>query len=125
MNYKWPWGYEALVKQIDPKIKWVYVVSDEDYQGDSLAIGHSGTKFCRIVIGWGSCSGCDAYQAAEGNSADLEKLKNDLARNILWFPSRAKLFESLRIESAISFAKEVFKQAVIDDLKMPKGAEKL
>jgi len=123
-NYKWPWGYEGLVKGIDPKIKWVYVVSDNDYQGDSLAIGRKGKKFCRIVIGWGSCSGCDAYQAAEGNAVELEKLKKDLARNILWFTTRAKLSNSLRIESTSSFASGVFKQALADDLEMPKGEDK-
>ena len=52
---------------------WVAVLG-EDY----------GSRFAFLVIGYGSCSGCDAWEAAE-NAAGRARLVADLLDGAKWF----------------------------------------
>lgn len=63
------------------------VVSDDDYSGDTFVLyTGQGYTYGILVIGWGSCAGCDALQACESYD-DLNALIDDLERSIVWFPS--------------------------------------
>lgn len=54
------------------------------YQGDSGAlIRDSKNQFYYVQWGWGSCSGCDALQAAEGSDIELAELATDMKRSIM------------------------------------------
>lgn len=66
-------------------------VDDSDYEGDSWLLVSDGTRFGVLMFGWGSCSGCDALQAAYGDRAALAELRADLARSVHWEPDAAAL----------------------------------
>ena len=50
--------------------------SDNDYQGDSIALYKNGDTYYFIQWGWGSCSGCDALQAAN-DATDIAEMVLD------------------------------------------------
>jgi len=58
--------------------------SDSDYQGDSLYLIEKDGKYGIVTFGWGSCSGCDALQAANSQQ-DINDLQDDLESGIKWF----------------------------------------
>ena len=57
---------------------------DSDYQGDSRYLIQASGKIGFLVIGWGSCSGCDALQACS-NDRDLRELVDSLWNQVKWF----------------------------------------
>lgn len=57
------------------------------YQGDTAAVLQVGTDYGYLSFGWGSCSGCDALEAAYGDEAEVQKVFDDLCRSIVWFDS--------------------------------------
>jgi hypothetical protein len=68
------------------------------YQGDILFLLKQGKQRGLLVVGYGSCSGCDQLEAAlsdvhpwqEGQSADwsaVRNLRNDLMGQARWFKS--------------------------------------
>lgn len=65
---------------------------DDDYQGDSrLLVTDETGRYGLLTFGWGSCSGCDALQAAEGDETEVYKLRDDLARSVHWEDNAADL----------------------------------
>lgn len=56
----------------------------DDYQGDSRLLLHDMGRFGLLFFGWGSCSGCDALEAASGNRDHLRELRDDLAHKTHW-----------------------------------------
>lgn len=66
-------------------------VSDDDYQGDSRLLIRDESRFGYLRFGWGSCSGCDALQAAEGNLGELTQLRDDMAGSVHWEPDAYSL----------------------------------
>lgn len=88
---------------------------DEDYQGDILALVteedyHYGGSVDKtnpwldgpywrskpvgyLNIGFGSCSGCDAYEATRGDVKARSELVTQLANDIKWFDNFDKLCE--------------------------------
>lgn len=90
--------YEAIVKG------WGYdIVAEEtfgDYQGDLVFLLADNSRFGWCVIGYGSCSGCDALEAAMGYSWEEEnngwtdeviQLANGLYNEVRWFDTAAEL----------------------------------
>lgn len=60
------------------------VVSDNDYQGDTRVLLRDGNRYGVLVIGFGSCSGCDALQACT-TFEDVDRLIDDLEADVHWF----------------------------------------
>lgn len=58
--------------------------SDDDYQGDTRMLVKRGRQYGILTFGWGSCSGCDALEAAENNVEDLTELRQELYDGIHW-----------------------------------------
>jgi hypothetical protein len=80
-------GYEDLIEKRG-KVKIIASASDEDYQGDTLLLVQGKKGFGLLIFGWGSCSGCDAYEAADyGDDANkqLKELGDELVQGIQWF----------------------------------------
>jgi hypothetical protein len=81
-------SYENLIESQGVKI--LVEESDSDYQGDSLLLVEGDGGYGLLVFGWGSCSGCDAYEAAYGDEVALQGLAEELIESIKWFPTRAE-----------------------------------
>ena len=85
-------SYTYLLKSITDKIDWIIEAGDKDYQGDIYYVGKDKSdRYYLLVQGYGSCSGCDAYQSAESicehdkNLESLNELQEDMKRNIRQF----------------------------------------
>lgn len=67
------------------------------YQGDYVYLIQDGDRWGTSIIGYGSCSGCDAYEAAEWDDeyalqdgrepTAVASLRQDLQSNVRWFSS--------------------------------------
>lgn len=87
------YGYEGLVDSFGVEV--VFSEHDEDYQGDSFyLLKDAEGRYGFLNFGWGSCSGCDAYEAIRGDGNDaLEELRDELWESVSWFDS----LEDLRV----------------------------
>lgn len=54
-----------------------------DYQGDSIIFLQDGEKIGYLLIGWGSCSGCDALQACD-SIEEFQELYDGIKNSIIW-----------------------------------------
>lgn len=100
---------------------WDYkIVATEcfgDYQGDEVYIledKHS-DKVGLAVIGYGSCGGCDALEAAYGNANELRALSQDLYNNVVWFDDYASFeafVNSEKVETQWYWYEEEMKQFI-------------
>jgi hypothetical protein len=70
-------------------------VSTDDYQGDTYSLAIQGSRIGLVVFGWGSCSGCDALDAAHGNLAELTQVRDDIYKGVHWFDSYQSLADWL------------------------------
>jgi hypothetical protein len=82
-------SYEDLIASMGIGI--VLKVDDNDYQGDSRVLTYDGRRFGTMIFGWGSCSGCDAFEAAQGSRDELSALRDDMYRQIHWEDSATAL----------------------------------
>jgi len=74
--------YDPIIDSIGaPVIK----VSDDEYQGDTRILFQGAIGFGHLIIGWGSCSGCDALQACE-SWQEIADLRNRLDDAVIWLP---------------------------------------
>lgn len=55
-----------------------------DYQGDYVFLVRSGERLGVVVVGYGSCSGCDALEGACDDQAELEALAWSIRRDVIW-----------------------------------------
>lgn len=62
------------------------------YQGDIVYVLSGGDRYGFLVVGYGSCPGCDALQACDSVEA-VEYLQNTLRDGIKWFDSFSDLKE--------------------------------
>lgn len=82
------WAYDA---SYDPLINYLgtvaVLVRDRDYSGDTRILYHNENGMIGIlIIGWGSCSGCDALKKCE-TTEEIEYLINTIKNNVKWFSS--------------------------------------
>lgn len=84
------YSYNELIDSME--LDEVFSEHDNDYQGDSYYLFKRGDEFGILVFGWGSCSGCDALEAAYGNIEETTALRDDLYASIRWM-SRDELKE--------------------------------
>ena len=93
MTYEWytpPMGYDQIVALQGEIIKdWVI----GSWQGDYVYLLKNSDLFSLVVIGYGSCSGCDALEACE-NDEDFESLKQSVLNTIV-FDSKEGLIKDL------------------------------
>ena len=73
-------SYDSLVASAGTIIKeW----NIGDYQGDYVYLLKNGEKIGFTVVGYGSCSVCDALQSCE-NQEEVDILKKSIINDIFW-----------------------------------------
>jgi hypothetical protein len=82
--------YEDLIQQF-AQIE-IMVALGEAYEGDAHLLLKSldGKRLGFLYYGWGSCSGCDAFEACY-SPEDFWNLRCDLERSVQWFDTPAEL----------------------------------
>jgi hypothetical protein len=101
--------------EVDPSLgglvaSWGYEITASErfgsWQGDEVYILSDGDRFGISVIGYGSCSGCDAFEAAtpfpDDDSADWSEMVSlcyDLRNQIRWFDSPVEAVVALDLSS--------------------------
>ncbi len=55
-----------------------------DYQGDYVYVVRDGERRGIAIVGYGSCSGCDALQASHGVQAEMEDIAWGIRRSVVW-----------------------------------------
>ena len=80
-----PGGYDDLVKRViqvlskvdswgSPDPERITIIDQGDYQGTKLYIipeqGYQPSRYWAIFVSYGSCSGCDTFEAIGGYSSD-------------------------------------------------------
>jgi hypothetical protein len=90
--------YDACTTYEHIVTSWGYRIIDSStfgmFQGDQVYLLESGSQVGFVVIGYGSCSGCDALQAIHMFNVEpaniveqVNSLSDDLRSNIKWFDS--------------------------------------
>ncbi len=73
-------SYDSIVASAGTIIKdW----NIGDWQGDYVYLLKNGNKFGFIVVGYGSCSYCDALESCE-NDDQVQELKKEIVDRIFW-----------------------------------------
>jgi hypothetical protein len=81
----WHSSYEEIVRDFGCEVPgWETLGS---YQGDHLVLLRDGERWGFTVIGYGSCSGCDALEAAGENVREVQALADGIFDGIHWEPS--------------------------------------
>ncbi len=82
-----PYDYQPIIDAIGTVL---VQKRDQDYQGDTFVlyggdINYRGGEsvYGILVIGWGSCSGCDSLQACSSYD-DLQQLADSLENSVQW-----------------------------------------
>jgi hypothetical protein len=83
-----PAHYDELIDSLDVRV--VLRVDDNDYQGDTRLLLTDGERWGLLTFGWGSCSGCDAFQACQ-TLTEFVELQQSLWNDIHWEASAAEL----------------------------------
>ena len=79
-DYDYP-GYHALIESMGHEV--LHHEDEDDYQGDSWYLLKDGERYGYLMFGWGSCSGCDAYEACSTFN-EFRKLRDGLHNDIKW-----------------------------------------
>lgn len=96
-------SYEEIVAS------WGYEVLSFDtcgsYQGDILVLLADGEKRGFVVIGYGSCSGCDLLESVQPSSSDgdwsgVEEIRNDLHERVHWELDAAAMVQYIETKDA-------------------------
>lgn len=80
-----PSSYQPIIDAIG---EVVVQVDDDDYQGDSRLLYRRGEEFGFLIFGWGSCSGCDALQAAD-TAQEVQALADGMEASVEWLSGYA------------------------------------
>lgn len=109
----------------------LFILSDEDYSGDTFVLYYICETWGYLEFGWGSCSACDALQGCS-TWEEVEELYSQLQNKILrfyktkdilnyfmnhdwhgeWLSSTKELFINCVIKILIEFEKEEEKRKV-------------
>ena len=92
-------SYQQLVDSYGYEV--LYSGGDDDYQGDNYFVLRDYWRVGLLVFGFGSCSYCDAYEAAYSgidysdrrwyNHPPLRELADQMYESIRWFDSKEEL----------------------------------
>lgn len=78
--YSPPMGYDQIVATQGEVIKdWVI----GHWQGDYVYLLKNKDLYSLVVVGYGSCTGCDALQSCN-NDQEFNELYEDIIRRIVW-----------------------------------------
>lgn len=81
-------GYEYLLKGINTDIDWKVTCYTGSYQGELCCLGvDAAGKYYYVNTGYGSCSGCDWYEACGDSIVGLQELQDSLKNNLKEFDS--------------------------------------
>lgn len=83
MTYKYyspPMSYDEIVAT-QGEVLGDWVVGS--WQGDYVYLLKNDDRYAFTVIGYGSCSGCDALEACS-NDEEFNELKEDIIKGIVW-----------------------------------------
>lgn len=96
--------YHALVASFGFTI--IAEESFGSYQGDLVFVLEDRDKRGWLVVGYGSCSGCDQLEAVspwgddeDSDWTDVISLRDELASEVRWFDSHEELVEWLKGET--------------------------
>jgi hypothetical protein len=79
---KWAgYDYDELVTSRGASI--VTSESDDGYEGDTYYLLAQDGRYGYLVVGWGSCSGCDALEACV-DFGDVRDLRDRLLSEVTW-----------------------------------------
>jgi hypothetical protein len=77
--------YQPIIDAIGAvAIQW----RESAYEGDTSVVFLDGGRVGYLIFGWGSCSGCDALQAAK-SLQELQAVIDGLVASVQWFDNRA------------------------------------
>ncbi len=94
-NEKYGWGYDGIYQYIVESLSCDKFKSHEvgDYQGDSIVFFKKGSKFGILNHAYGSCSGCDSYQACENSEKELANLAEAFKDSVVWYDSAEEFID--------------------------------
>lgn len=77
------YDYDPIINDLgEPLVN----VTGGSYQGDYYILLKNESRYGFVVIGYGSCSGCDALQSCHSYEA-VQELINEITANVKWFDS--------------------------------------
>lgn len=77
--------YAGYLELVGSFARVLLAVEDNDYQGDSRLLLADTGRVGLLFFGWGSCSGCDALEAARDDGVDaVRALRDELAGQVHW-----------------------------------------
>lgn len=84
-------GYEDMVDSIGEIVQEISLGTSE---GDLLFLirGKENKKWGYVGVGYGSCAGCDAYQACSTNK-ELQSLRDDIENSTRWFDNSTEAID--------------------------------
>lgn len=80
--------YGSVAGQIWGEWEILWEDSESDYQGHASILAKKGNRYAFYEWWYGSCSGCDGWEADGKSDADIEKEMRDTA---IWFDSKKQL----------------------------------
>jgi hypothetical protein len=89
-------------------------VDEGEYQGDTSVLYRNGKRYGYLTFSWGSCPGCDSFQACRSIS-EIQELIDRLQSDVEWFISKEeclKHFQELRGEAGYSWHEYTIEQFV-------------
>lgn len=81
---RYGYSYDDLIDSFEVQV--LLRKDDDDYQGDTRLLVRDGDRYGLITFGWGSCSGCDALEAA-GSDVEVIELRDAIWNGTHWEPS--------------------------------------
>lgn len=90
---KWPERYDELLETFP--CETLLDVTDNDYQGSTRVLFKNiiDNRYGMLIYGWGSCSGCDAFQGCHDDAQCLLDLRNQLWNQTEWRDSAKDLLD--------------------------------
>lgn len=99
-------SYEYLLACINTDIDWDCICYTGSYQGELYCLGNLNDKYYYVSTGYGSCSGCDWYQANEGTIEGLQEIQDALKSDIREFDTINEVIEYLTRDENYKWNKE-------------------
>lgn len=95
------YDYNPIIRSFG---KVLVVVEDDYYSGDTRVLLKNGERYGFLVVGWGSCPGCDALQGCD-TFAEVDRLIDEIEGGIKWFAAlaEAKTYIANDDERSLSF----------------------
>lgn len=90
----WGHDYDDLIDSFEVEV--LHSEHEMDYQGDSYYLLRLGPSYGMLIVGWGSCGGCDALEACDNRIDALTELRDELWDDIHWEPSAQDMWRYIQ-----------------------------